>query len=155
MTNKPIITAEFICTKDHWPAIFEPHETPTGEKRYAILAPAEFFPDVDPRERRGIGMAVRASSQRKPLIVIGDGGLDVTRFEGLMEDAMAWRYPVNWLLHNRPVRIAAVQFQTSKHHLHMPDQVLLSLEAIQIGGDFTKDEGLKAHIAERKKWFDL
>lgn len=160
MTKQAPIIAEFICTKDHWPHIFTPWEPkgmPNSRPMFSIIVPAEPFAGFGfaPRDRKNIGMSINASSQHRPMVMAGDGGWpDATKWETLMREAAQWQYPYGHLLDGRPVQVAAIPWQQRYDHPFQPSMWVLSLQAVQIGGDLDKDEGLEAHIAERKKWFN-
>lgn len=149
----------FVATAEHFPHVVEPFVFSNfgrgGPPKFAIRAPAFDFQECRSTDRLdGLGSMANVSSAHPPTIIPGEGGsLAFEYWNELVRDANLWKYPVDFLLRNRPIEIAAELWESDHRYSGRGRTIRAQLLAVKIGGELSKDEGLKAHIQERKAWF--
>lgn len=158
MTHERRIT-KLVPTRLHFACIMAPFTFKNDDHevtKYGIRLPAEQFPEVMARDRGDeFGPTVHASSKFQPVIVPGEGeGEDWNNWERLLELAARWNYPADRLLVDREIEVSTVLWTSNRPSRYVIGTgTYVSLEAVKIGGDLTKDEGLEAHIKDTKAFF--
>jgi hypothetical protein len=100
------------------------------------------------------------SSKLRPIVVPGkDTNAERYAWQDLIDQATRWKYPLNYLLVGREITVAGLTWEANNPRTAFErpgaSQIHASLVAVNVHGDFTKDEGLANHIIEVKGWFDL